>query len=59
MQVWRKGGKLQDSPSPWARCPTTASPRAERGRADPKPAVAANRLGLVVSELSEEKRKEG
>ncbi len=58
MQVFRDG-KLQDITVTVAEIPDDRVARAERGRAEPKPALAANRLGLVVSDLSEEKRKEG
>jgi serine protease Do len=58
MQVFRDG-KVQDITVTVAEIPDDRVARAERGRAEPKPALAANRLGLVVSDLSEEKRKEG
>ena len=56
MQVWRKGS-LRDLSVTVAEIPADNRAGVERKRAKPAE-VAANRLGLVLSELSEEMRKE-
>jgi serine protease Do len=58
MQVFREG-HTRDVTVTVAEIPDDRVARAERNRGEPKQAAAANRLGLVVSDLSEERRKEG
>jgi serine protease Do len=58
MQVFREG-QTKDVTVTVAEIPDDRVARAERGRGEQKPAVAANRLGLVVSDLSEDKKKDG
>jgi serine protease Do len=58
MQVYREG-QLRDVTVTVAEIPDDRVARAERNRGEPKQAAAANRLGLVVSDLSEERKKEG
>jgi serine protease Do len=58
MQVFREG-QTRDITVTVAEIPDDRVARAERNRGEQKPAVAANRLGLVVSDLSEEKKKDG
>jgi serine protease Do len=58
MQVFREG-QTRDVTVTVAEIPDDRVARAERSRSEAKPAATANRLGLVVSDLSEEKKKDG
>jgi serine protease Do len=58
MQVFREG-QTRDVTVTVAEIPDDRVARGERNRGEQKPTVAANRLGLVVSDLSEEKKKDG
>jgi serine protease Do len=58
MQVFREG-QTRDVTVTVAEIPDDRVARAERSRSEAKPAATANRLGLVVSDLSEDKKKDG
>jgi serine protease Do len=58
MQVFREG-QTRDITVTVGEIPDDRVARAERSKSEARPAVAANRLGLVVSDLPEERRKDG
>jgi serine protease Do len=55
LQVWRKGASKEMTVTVGEIPDDKAAPRAQK---KPKPEVAANRLGIVVSDLSAEQKKE-
>jgi len=57
MQVWRKGA-TRDLTVTVGEIPDDRVAGVPRPKGQERPAVAANRLGLVVSDLSQEKRRE-
>ena len=56
MQVWRKGGQRDVQIVVGELPDERVAARTDRSRPKPQPEIAANRLGLVVSELSAEQR---
>jgi serine protease Do len=56
MQVWRKGGQRDVQVVVGELPDERVAMRGDRARPKPAPEVAANRLGLVVSELTSEQR---
>jgi serine protease Do len=58
MQVWRKGARRDMSVTVGEIPEERVAGRGEPGKGGDRPALAANRLGLVMSDLSAEKRRE-
>jgi serine protease Do len=58
MQVWRKGARRDVSVTVGEIPEERVAGRGEPGKGGDRPALAANRLGLVMSDLSAEKRRE-